>query len=96
MNKYKQNVCTFFVVLGSGPALLGMPDIETLSVLPINQKTIGRHMVSDDNADKRQLTSNNNADKRQVSSDDNTDKRQRNCKYERAVQREGGKIESHK
>ena len=39
---------------GSSPALLGMPDIETLSVLTINDKTIGRQLVSGDNADKRQ------------------------------------------
>ena len=39
--------CRFFVVLGIGPALLGMPDIELLVLLKImyevlNQKQTGR------------------------------------------------------
>ena len=31
-----------FVVPGSSPALLGMPDIEILGVLAINHENIGR------------------------------------------------------
>ena len=39
---------------GSSPALLGKQDIETLGVLTINDKTIGRQLASGDSADKRQ------------------------------------------
>ena len=37
----------------SGPALLGMPDIDNLGVLTINSETIGRQLVPDNNADSR-------------------------------------------
>ena len=33
--------------------MLGMPDIDNLGVLPINYKTIGRQLGSDDNTDNR-------------------------------------------
>ena len=36
-----QKKCTFFVVLGNGGTLLGMPDIELLNILNINHNTIG-------------------------------------------------------
>ena len=39
---------------GSSPALLGMSDIETLGVLAIDDKTMGRHLASGDNVDKWQ------------------------------------------
>ena len=35
---------------GSGPALLGMPDIDALGLLKLNCEIIGRHLVSGDNA----------------------------------------------
>ena len=39
---------------GSSPALLGMPDIETLGLLTIDEKTIDRQLALGDNAGKRQ------------------------------------------
>ena len=50
MHKEKQKVCKCFVVPGSGPVLLGMTDVETLSVLTIRYNTIGRQLTSDDKA----------------------------------------------
>ena len=41
-------------MLGIGPALLGMSDIETLGMLTINDKTIGRQLAPGDNVEKRQ------------------------------------------
>ena len=38
---------------GSSPALLAMPDIETLGVLTINDNTLGGQLALGDNADKR-------------------------------------------
>ena len=35
-HKYQQKLCRFFLVLRNSQALLGMPDIETPDVLPIN------------------------------------------------------------
>ena len=52
MKKNKRYV-KFFVVLRSGPALLGMPDIDTLGVVTIKCEAIGRQVASDDNADRR-------------------------------------------
>ena len=40
-NNNKHKTCIFFVVLGDGEALLGMPDIELLNILNINCSTIG-------------------------------------------------------
>ena len=53
MKKNKRYV-GFFVLPGSGPALLGMPDIETVGVPTIHDKIIGRQLASGDMADKRQ------------------------------------------
>ena len=53
-HKEKQKVCRFFVVPQNSPALLDMPDTETLGVLTIADKIIGRQVASCDNADKRQ------------------------------------------
>ena len=33
--------CTFFVVLGNGQALLGMPDTDALNIIYINIHSIG-------------------------------------------------------
>ena len=35
-NNNRVKLCTLFVVPGNGQALLGMPDTETLDILPIN------------------------------------------------------------
>ena len=40
-HKNKSAQCRFFVVPGDGPALIGMPDIELLSVLRITCNVIG-------------------------------------------------------
>ena len=37
----KQKLCDFFVALGNGQVLLGMPDIETLDILTINCRRVG-------------------------------------------------------
>ena len=34
--KEREKLCQFFIVPGSSPALLGMPEIETLGILAIN------------------------------------------------------------
>ena len=49
MHKEKK-IISVFVVQGGSPAVLGMPEIETLGVLTINYDTIGRQAASDDNA----------------------------------------------
>ena len=36
-------MCKFFVVWGSGQALLGMPDTDMLNIIKINCNTIGTH-----------------------------------------------------
>ena len=36
-------MCKFFVVPGNGQALLGMPDMDTFSIIKINCYTIGTH-----------------------------------------------------
>ena len=51
MKKNKRFVS--FLVPGSCPALLGMPDIEKLGVLTINYKATGRQLSSVDNTDNR-------------------------------------------
>ena len=43
----------FFVVPGSGPASLGMPNIDNLHLLTIKYETTGRQLTSDDNTDNR-------------------------------------------
>ena len=48
----KPKVCGFFAERGSGPTLLGMPDIQTLGVITIDNKTIGRQLTLGYNADK--------------------------------------------
>ena len=53
MYKEKQKICKFFVVPVSGPALLGMPDVDNWGVLTINCKRIGRQLASHDNAHTR-------------------------------------------
>ena len=40
-HNYKYKMCNFFVVSGNGQAILGMPDIEILSLLIISCNTIG-------------------------------------------------------
>ena len=52
MHKEKQKISKFFVVPGSGPSLLGMPDIDNLGVLTMNYETIARQLTLD-NADNR-------------------------------------------
>ena len=54
MHKGKQKLSRFFVVHRTGPALLGMPDIETLGVLTKDDKTLDRKLALGDNADKGQ------------------------------------------
>ena len=54
IHKKKQMVCKVFVVPESGPALLSIPDKETLGVLTIKYETIGRQLTQEDNPDKRQ------------------------------------------
>ena len=46
-------MCKCFVGAGSSPALLDIPDIETLGALAITYEAIGRQLTSDKNADKR-------------------------------------------
>ena len=41
MHKGKEKDCKFFVVQGGIPALVGMPEIDNLSVLTLNCETIG-------------------------------------------------------
>ena len=53
MHKEKENNSKFFVVQGSGSAVLGMPDIDNLGVLIINYETIVRQAASDNNANNR-------------------------------------------
>ena len=49
-------MCKFFVVPASSPALLGMPDIDTLGIPTINYKTIDRPLTTDDTQDKGRET----------------------------------------
>ena len=53
MHKEKENDCKFFIVQDSSLAVLGMPDIDNLDVLPINCETIGRKVASDENIDSK-------------------------------------------
>ena len=47
-HKTKHRMCKFFVVLGNGPALMGMPDIDALNI--INIYSIGtEHIGGSDN-----------------------------------------------
>ena len=55
MHKDKQKVCKFLVVQERYPALLSIPDVETLGVLTINNKTIGRQLASGDSAYNRHI-----------------------------------------
>ena len=54
LHREKQKTCRFLVVPVSGPAMLGMPDIETLGLLTKDDKTIGRQLTLGYNANKRQ------------------------------------------
>ena len=79
----------------SSLALLGMPDIETLGGLTIDDKTIGRQLALGDNADKRQR---NFQCKRAVQRESRklesyADNRQ-TVNAQKAVQAEGGTPES--
>ena len=54
MQKEKQKLYKLLVVAGSSQAFLGMLDIETLAVITIHDKTIGRQLATASNTDKRQ------------------------------------------
>ena len=47
-------MCKVFILPGSDPAFLDMLDIETMGVLTINDKTVGRQLTSDYSANNRQ------------------------------------------
>ena len=90
MHNEKPNVHGLFVVPESSPALLGMPDIETLGVLTIDDKTIDRKLAC-----KRQR---NFQCERAVQTEGGklvnyADNRQ-DIDIQRAAQAEGGKSES--
>ena len=44
-------ICKFFVVQDGRPAVLGVPDIDKLSLISFNSETIGRQVASDDITD---------------------------------------------
>ena len=47
MHNEKQKICKFFVVQDYSQAVIGMPDIDKLSLISFYCETIGRQMVSD-------------------------------------------------
>ena len=51
MHKEKVKDCKVFLVQGSDPAVLGMPDIDNLGIPTINCETIGRQEASDKKTD---------------------------------------------
>ena len=43
MHKGIQKPCRLFIILGEGPVLLGMPDVQTFELLSVNYNTIGQN-----------------------------------------------------
>ena len=53
MYNEKQKICKIFVVQDGSPAVLGMQDIDKLSLISFNCETTHRQVVTDDIIDNR-------------------------------------------
>ena len=83
-----------FVVPGSGTALLGTADIDTLGILTINRETIGRQLTPGDNPDKWQR--NCQSERAEGGKLESCTNNRQDVDAQKAVQPESGRLESCK